>query len=71
MMNAPCSLIRLPRRGNLGMAVVLLWLMMIVSAPAVTRVLYLGDSFSKGAFGRTLDAQLRAAGMEVWPAAPR
>jgi len=33
---------------------------------AATKVLYLGDSFSKGAFGRTLDAQMRVAGLEVY-----
>ncbi len=30
------------------------------------RVLYLGDSMSMGAFGRTFDSQLRAAGFEVY-----
>lgn len=30
------------------------------------RVLYLGDSMSMGAFGRTLDAELREAGVEVY-----
>jgi len=36
------------------------------SASAATRILFLGDSFSKGPFGRTLDASLRAAGLEVY-----
>ena len=43
-----------------------LWLLLLAPASGMTRVLYLGDSFSKGAFGRNLDAQLRAAGMEVY-----
>ncbi len=35
-------------------------------ALAATRVLYLGDSFSKGPFGTTLDAAMRAGGLEVY-----
>ena len=31
-----------------------------------TRVLYLGDSLSMGAFGKTLDSGLRNQGMEVY-----
>lgn len=46
---------------------VLLWLVALSpAAAAATRVLYLGDSFSKGAFGRTLDARMRATGLEVF-----
>lgn len=48
------------------MVAVLVWLAVMLPAQGVTRVLYLGDSFSKGAFGRTLDAQMRAAGLEVY-----
>ena len=50
-----------------------MWWLFIVSlgligapASAATRILFLGDSFSKGPFGRTLDASLRAAGLEVY-----
>jgi hypothetical protein len=50
-----------------GLAALLLWLLVFAPlAGGATRVLYLGDSFSKGAFGRNLDAQMRAAGLEVY-----
>jgi len=49
------------------LAAVLLWFAGVAQpAEAATRVLYLGDSFSKGAFGRTLDSRMRAAGLEVY-----
>jgi|GEM_PF-696233 len=54
------------RSSRTGSLVLLLWLLLLAPASGVTRVLYLGDSFSKGAFGRNLDAQMRAAGMEVY-----
>lgn len=44
----------------------ILWLLNAAGASAAVRVLYLGDSFSKGAFGKTLDATMRAAGLEVY-----
>jgi len=44
----------------------LLAICLAAPAQAARRVLFLGDSFSKGAFGTTLDAQMRAAGLEVF-----
>ncbi|MGI8604281.1 MAG: SGNH/GDSL hydrolase family protein [Verrucomicrobiales bacterium] len=41
-------------------------LILSTGAEASRRVLFLGDSFSKGAFGKTLDAQMRAAGLDVY-----
>jgi len=58
----PCLL---PAR-RAGFGILLLWLLLLAPASGVTRVLYLGDSFSKGAFGKNLDAQMRAAGLEVY-----
>lgn len=49
-----------------GLAAIFLWVALLLPAAGVTRVLFLGDSFSKGAFGRNLDAQMRAAGLEVY-----
>lgn len=66
MIQSPRStLCSLAGRGA-SAVVVLLWLFLLMPAHGVTRVLYLGDSFSKGAFGRNLDAQMRAAGLEVY-----
>ena len=53
-------------RRALWRALVLFWLGMAPLALGATRVLFLGDSFSKGPFGRNLDAQMRAAGLEVY-----
>ncbi len=60
---------------GLGIALVLLGQVVAASAEApralpvkrdVKRVLFLGDSMSMGAFGRTFDSMLRAAGFEVY-----
>lgn len=45
---------------------VMLLLATLGPASAVTRVLFMGDSFSKGPFGRNLDSQMREAGLEVY-----
>ena len=66
-MKAPDPTHRLQPGRGAGMAALLLWLLVFTPlAEAATRVLYLGDSFSKGAFGRNLDSQMRAAGLEVY-----
>ncbi len=44
----------------------LLWWGAVSAAEGASRVLFLGDSFSKGAFGKTLDASMRASGLEVY-----
>jgi hypothetical protein len=66
MSPAPHPLIRFRSGRGAGMVFTLLCLLLTLQSQAATRVLYLGDSFSKGAFGRTLDAQMRAAGLEVY-----
>jgi hypothetical protein len=61
----PPAFPRLRPNRHAGWVFVWLWLL-VLPAQSATRVLYLGDSFSKGAFGRTLDATMRAAGLEVY-----
>jgi hypothetical protein len=52
--------------GLIAVALLQIFLQATVAAPQKTRVLYLGDSMSMGAFGAKLDEEMREAGFDVY-----